>query len=95
MCNMISREALLIDLPENDYSRVKYLRLLVKIKKALEYTFEDDKHARNLRLQNWVCLFQEAKMMEDESIRSYFCRIPEIVSGIKACNRKKDGDEIV
>ena len=42
-----------------------------------------------------ICAFQDAKMMEDESVRSYFDRISEIVAGIKACDEKKDDDEIV
>ena len=33
--------------------------------------------------------------MEDESKRTYFGRISEIVVGIKACDGKKDEDEIL
>ena len=46
-----------------------------KIWKALESTFEGDKHAERMRLQNWICAFQNSEMMEDESLRSYIGRI--------------------
>ena len=38
-------------------------------------TFEGYKNAKRVRLQKWICLFQDAKMMEDESVRSYIGRI--------------------
>ena len=95
MHNMLSREGLLSSLLENEYSEVKSLETSHKIWIALESTFEDDKHAKRIRLQNWICLFQDAKMMEDESIRSYIGRISEIVVGIKSCNGSKDEDEII
>ena len=40
-------------------------------------------------------MFQDAKMMEGESIRSYIGRISKIVVGIKSYNGSKDEDEIV
>ena len=50
--------------------------------KALESNYESDKHAKRVRLHNWICAFQDAKMMEDESMRNYVGRISEIVVGI-------------
>ena len=41
-------------------------------------------HAKRIRLQNLHCAFQDARMMEDESVRSYNGRILEIVAGIRS-----------
>ena len=48
-----------------------------------------------MRLQNWICTFQDAKMMEDESIRSYVGRISEIVPGIQSLGGTKQDDEVI
>ena len=95
MCNMLSIEVFLLALPENEYSQVKSLRLSCKIWKALESIFEGDKHAKRTRLKNWICLFQEAKMMEDESVRNYICRISKIIAGFKVCEDTNEEDEII
>ena len=52
--------------------------------KALKNSFEGDEHSKKLRLKSWICAFQDAKMMEDESIRTYIGRILEITIAIKA-----------
>ena len=72
-----AREALLLALLENKYkyNQVKFLKTSHEIWEALEFTFEGDKHAKRIKLQNLICLFQEAKMMEDESVRSYIGKI--------------------
>ena len=48
-----------------------------------------------MRLQNWICAFQDAKMMEDESIRSYGGRISYIFVGIKTCGGTKEENEVI
>ena len=63
MCNMRTREELLLALPENEYNQIKSLETSYKIWAALESTFEGDTHAKRIRLQNWICAFQDAKMM--------------------------------
>ena len=40
-------------------------------------------------------MFQDSKMMEDESIRTYIGRILEITVGIKAQGKIKDDDEVI
>ena len=50
----------------------------------MENRFEGDEHSKKLRLQNWICAFQDAKMMEDESVRTYIGRISKITVVIKA-----------
>ena len=80
MCNIRVREALLLIMPKNEYTQVKLLKTSHEIWKALESNYEGDKHAKRVRLQNWICAFQDARMMEDESIRSYVGRIFEIVA---------------
>ena len=57
MCNMLSKEALLTALPKNEYNKVKSLRLSNRIWKALQSTYEGDKHAKKVRLHNWICFF--------------------------------------
>ena len=61
----------------------------------MENSFEGDEHSKKLRLQNWICAFQDAKMMEDESVRTYIGRISEITAGIKAQGGTKDDDEVI
>ena len=56
----------------NQYSEVISLRLLYEIWKALDSNYEGDRHAKKVRWHNWICLFQECKMMEDEYVRIYF-----------------------
>ena len=75
MCNMREREDLLIIILKNEYSQVKPLVTSYEIWKALESTFESDDHAKRMRLENWIFAFQDARMMEDEFVTSYVCRI--------------------
>ena len=63
--------------------------------KALENSFECDAHSKKLRLQSWICAFQDAKMMEDESVRTYISRISKITVGIKAQGGTKEDDEVI
>lgn len=49
-------------------------------------------HAKRIILHNYICLFQDTKMMEDERVRSYIGRISKIIIGIKSCNGSKDED---
>ena len=66
-----------------------------EIWKALEANYEGDTHAKRVRLQNLICAFQDARMMEDESIRSYVGRIFDIVVGIKSHGGTKLYDEVI
>ena len=75
MCNLRAREAILSALPKSEYSQVKQLKTSHEIWKTLEANYEGDTHAKRVRLQNLHCAFQDARMMEDESIRSYIGRI--------------------
>ena len=63
--------------------------------KTLEANYEGDTHAKRVRLQNLHCAFQDARMMEDESIISYVGRILEIFVGIKSHGGTKSKDEII
>ena len=58
MCKMRARESLLTTLLEND-SQVKSLVTSYKNWKLLKSTFEGDDHAKRMRLQNWICAFQD------------------------------------
>ena len=95
MCGMRAREALLTALPKIEYNQVKSLATSYLIWKALGASFEGDAHSKKLRLQSWICAFQYAKMMEDESIRTYVGRISKITVGIKAQGGTKDDDEVI
>ena len=79
MCNVRAREALLSALPKNKYNQVKLLKKSHEIQKALESNFDGDKHAKRVRLKNWICAFQDAKMMEDEFVRNYVGRIFDLL----------------
>ena len=61
----------------------------------MENSFEGDEHSKNFRLQYWICAFQDAKMMEDEFLRTYIGRILEITIGIKAQGETKDDNEFL
>ena len=63
MCNMRAREVLLTCLLENEYNLVKSLVTSHEIWKVLESTFEGDDHAKRMRLLNWICAFQDARIM--------------------------------
>ena len=84
MCDMRARETILTTLPKIEYNQVKSLDTWHLIWKALETSFEGDEHSKKLRLQRWICTFQDAKIMEDESIRTYVGRILEITTGIRS-----------
>ena len=77
MCEMRAGEELLSALPKIEYNQIKTLDTSYKISKALENSFEGDEHSKKLRLQSWICAFQDTKMMKDESIRTYVGRILE------------------
>ena len=66
-----------------------------EIWKTLEANYEGDTHAKRVRLQNFLCAFQDARMMEDEYVRSYIGRISEIVAGIKSHGGTKLDDEVI
>ena len=75
MCNIRVREVILSALLESEYSQVKILKTSHEIWKDLEANYEGDIHVKRLRLQKFYFAFQDARMMEDESIRSYVGRI--------------------
>ena len=52
-------------------------------------------HTKRVRLQNLHYAFQDARMMEDESIRSYIGRILEIVARIRSHGGTKLNDEVI
>ena len=95
MCNIREREAILLALSKNEYSQVKLLKTSHEIWKALEANYEGDTHAKRARLQNLHCAFQDARMMEDEFVRSYVGRILEIVAGIRSHGGTKSDDEVI
>ena len=95
MCNMRAREAFISALPKNQYSQVKLLQTSHEIWKAFKSNFESDTHAKRMRLWNWKCLFQDAKMMEDESIRNYIGRISIFFAGIKSHDLTREEDEVM
>ena len=90
MCDMRAREALLSALPKIEYNQVKSLITSHMIWKALENGFEGDGHSKKLRLQSWICAFQDAKMMEDESIRTFVGTISEINTSIRSQGGTKE-----
>ena len=49
----------------------------------------------NFRLQNLYCAFQDARMMEDESVRSYIGKIFEIGVGIPSLDGIKFDSEVL
>ena len=57
--------------------------------------FEGDENSKKLRLQSWICAFQDAKIMEDESIRTYVGRISKIIVGIRSQGGTKEDDEVI
>ena len=63
--------------------------------KALESNYESDKHAKRVRLHNWICAFQDAKMMEDESMRNYVGMISTIVARIQYHGGTKEDDKVI
>ena len=81
--------------PKSEYSQVKLLKKSHEIWKTLETNYEGDRHAKKVRLQNLHCAFQDARMMEDESVRSYIGRISKIVIGIKSYEATKSDDEVI
>lgn len=68
MQNMLAKEALLSALPKIEYGDVKYLRLANEIWNSSQSTFEGNSHAKRARLKSWIYLFQDDKMLEDETI---------------------------
>ena len=92
---MRAREEILLALPESEYSQVKLLKISHEIWKALEANYEGDTHAKRVRLQNLHCAFQDARMMEDESVRSYIGTISEIIVGIRSHGGTKLDDEVI
>ena len=63
MCNILAREALLSALLKNEYSQVKLLKTSHEIWKALHSTFEGDEHSKRARFYNWICAFEDRRMM--------------------------------
>ena len=95
ICNIREREAILSFLTESEYSPVELIKTSHEIQKTLEANYEGDTHAKRVRLQNLNCAFQDARMMEDESLRSYIGRIFEIVVGITSLGGEKYDDEVI
>ena len=95
MCNIRAREAILSALPESEYSQVKLIKTSHKIWKALEANYEGDTHAKRVRLQNLHCTFQDDRMMEDESVKSYVGKISKTIVGITSLDGTKFDDEVI
>ena len=73
MQNTLDKKALISTLLESKFVEVKSLKLVHEIQISLKETLEGDAHAKKVRLQNWICLFQDAKIQEEETIIGYFC----------------------
>ena len=95
MCDMRAREALLAILSKIEYNQVKSLVTLNLILKALETSYQGDEHSKKLRLQSWICAFQNANMMEDEYVRTDIDKISKIDGGIKSQGGTKEDDEVI
>ena len=91
MYDMRAGEALLIAFPK----MIKSLATSHLIWKALENSFKGDEHFKKLRLQSWICAFQDAKMMEDEFVRTYVRRISKVTIGIRSQGGTKEDDEVM
>ena len=95
MCNIREREVVFSALPENEYNQVKLLKKSHEIWEALKENYEGDTHAKRVRLQNLICAFQDARMMEDEFVRIYVGRISRIVAGIRFHGGTKLDDQVI
>ena len=95
MCNIRATEAILSALPKSEYGQVKLIKTSHEIWKVLEANYEGDTHSKRVRLQNLHCAFHDARMMEDESVRSYIGKISEIVARITSPDGKKFDDEVI
>ena len=95
MCNIRAREVVLSSLPKSEYTQVKLLKESHEIWKALEENYEGDTHAKRVRLKNLIFAFQDARMMEDESVRSYVGRISKIFVGIRSHGGNTLHDEVI
>ena len=95
MCDMRDREALLTALSKIEYNQVKSLSTSHLFWKPLKISFEGDAHSKKLRLQSWICAFQDAKMMEDEYVRTYVGRISEITLSIRSQGGTKEDNEVI
>ena len=95
MCNIREREAILSALPKSEQSQVKLLTKSREVWIALEENYEGDTHTRRVRLHNLICAFQDARMMEDESVRSYIGRISKIFAEIRYHGGTKLDDEVI
>ena len=95
MCNIRERDAILSTLPKSEQNQVKLLETSHEIWKNLEANYEGDIHAKRVELQNLYFAFQDARMMEDESVRSYVGIIYEIVLGITSLDGKKSDNEVI
>ena len=74
---------------------MKLLKTSHEIWKALEENYEGDTHAKRVRSHNLICAFQDAKMIEDEPIRSYIGTISKIVVGIRSHGGTKLDDKVI
>ena len=61
----------------------------------METSFEGDAHSKKLRLQNWICAFQDVKMMEDEFVRTYGGKISKTTTCIRSQGNTKEDDEVI
>ena len=61
----------------------------------MENSFEGDVHSKKLRLQSWICVFQDATIKEDESVRTNIIRISEITIDIRSQGGTNEGDEVI
>ena len=95
MCNIRAREALLFALPKIYQKQVKTFNTSHEFWKALESSFEDDEHSKKLRLQSWICVFQDAKMMEDEFVRTFLGKISKIATSIRSQGGTKEDDKVI
>ena len=88
-------EEIFTALPKIEYNQVKLFSTSHLIWKALETSFEGDAHSKKLRLQSSICAFQDAKMIEDEFVRTFVGRISEITASVKYQGGTKEDDEVI
>ena len=61
----------------------------------MEANYNGDTHAKMVRFKNLYVTFQDARIMENEFVRSYVGRIFEIVAGITSHDGKKFDEEVI
>ena len=81
--NSKALNAIFCGVSPNEFHKISHITIAKEAWQILETTYEGIKKVKDTKLQMLTTQFEELKMSEDESFDSFYCKLNEVVRGLK------------